>query len=96
MVRACVCLQKYQSLVVVVVVGALRKVAPTPKEYQAIRVVRKENILTHTRFLPDVHTQVCRQVALLGESGVAVLADKCVSPVCTSRCLVRLLLTLAR
>jgi hypothetical protein len=56
MVRACVCLQKYQSLVVVVVVGALRKVAPTPKEYQAIRVVRKENILTHTRFLPDVHT----------------------------------------
>ena len=48
MVRACVCLQKYQSLVVVVVVGALRKVAPTPKEYQAIRVVRKENILTHT------------------------------------------------
>jgi len=48
-VRLCT---KYQSLVVGVVVGALRKVAPTPKEYQALRVVRKETF-SHTRFLPS-------------------------------------------
>ena len=50
MVRACIWVQKYPSLVVGVAVGALRKVAPAPKgkEYQVLRVVRKENILTHT------------------------------------------------